>query len=326
MNAIGQLIQLILRNKKKIFLVVLFYALFLFLLFPFSDLGNFVTAQVAQATRNQVFVKFETLDVKLVPAPGIEATNVKAQGTMFPMITADYVSASPSIAGLITLNPGISLKAEGLMDGNVGIVTKTAGSTATGTKRQNISVRASDVNLAKLIDTFGLSMSLEGKLGLDTNTTIDPNFIEQPTGKVDLNVKELNLTAASLMTPIGPLNLPDTKLKVVEVKGNMNRGEFSFEKAVLGSAQDELFAQVKGTMNLNFQMAAQGQMNVVPGAFDLTVQIRAKPNYVGKAGLFLGFLDQYKKKESARDGNEYLFRMTGQDFYNPPRISPIANF
>lgn len=77
-------------------------------------------------------------------------------------------------------------------------------------------------------------------------------------------------------------------------------------------------------MNLNFQTAG-GQVRVNPGQFDLTIQIKAKPSYQAKAGLFLGFLDSYKKSQNAQ-GTEYIFKVAGNNFYAPPRITPANSF
>lgn len=311
-------------NKKKVFLGFVAYVMFLFLLFPFSDLGSFVTTQVAKLTQNQIFVKFEELHFSLIPSPGLELSNVKVQGLQFPQLTTDKLTVAPSIAGLLSFKPGVSLNAEGLFDGDVSLSTRGGSKATSGALKQNISVDAEGIELSKIGGLLNLPMSLDGKMNLETQAVIDPSFSEQPNAQLDLKAVRVNITSANIPTPIGPLNLPDTKLQELILKGQIADGTLNIEKAQIGSPNDELFAQVRGTMNLNFQTAG-GQVMVNPGPFDLTIQIKTKPSYQAKAGLFLGFLDSYKKSQSPQ-GSEYIFKVAGANFYAPPRMSPANSF
>lgn len=324
MKYLRDLIDFLKNNKKKVFIGLVAYFIFLFLLFPFSDLGSYVTTQVARLTQNQVFLKFNELHFSLLPSPGLELTDVKVQGLQFPPLSTDSLTVSPSIAGLLSFKPGVSLDAKGLFDGDVSLTTRGGSSATSGAMKQNITLDAEGVELSKISTTLGLPMNLEGKMTLDSDAVIDPSFSEQPDAQVDLKAVRINLTSASIPTPIGPLALPDTKLQELVLKGQMVKGELNIEKAQIGTPSDELFAQIRGTMNLNFQSAG-GQVGVNPGPFDLTIQIKTKPSYQSKAGLFLGFLDAYKKSESPQ-GREYIFKVSGQNFYAPPRMTPANSF
>ena len=44
-----------------------------------------------------------------------------------------------------------------------------------------------------------------------------------------------------------------------------------------------------------------------------------------ETGLFLGFLDSYKKSETPQ-GREYIFKVSGANFYGPPRMTPANSF
>ena len=324
MNFIRTFLDFIKNNKKKVFLGFVVYLVFLFLLFPFSDLSSFVTNQVAKLTQNQVYLKFDELHFSLIPNPGLELGNVKVQGIQFPPITSDSIVISPSIAGLLSFKPGVNLDAKGLMEGDVSISTRGGSKAKSGALKQNISVEAEGIALSRISTVASLPMNLDGKLNLDTKAVIDPSFSEQPDGTLDLNAVRVSITSANIPTPIGPLSLPDTKLQELILKGQLSNGELNIEKAQIGTPSDELYAQVRGTMNLQFQTAG-GQVQVNPGSFDLTVQIKTKPSYQAKAGLFLSFLDSYKKSESTQ-GNEYIFKVSGSNFYAPPRMTPVNTF
>jgi type II secretion system protein N len=324
MKYIGLLIDFLKNNKKKVFLGLLMYVVFLFLLFPFSDLGSYVTTQIAKFTQNQVFLKFEELHFSLLPTPGLELSNVKVQGLQFPPLTSDSVTVAPSIAGLLSFKPGVSLSAKGLFNGDLDVTTRGGSKAPSGAMKQNISVGAEGIELHKLAEVFALPMDLEGKMNMDSKAVIDPSFSEQPEGQLDLKAVRVNISSASVPTPIGALSLPDTKLQELILKGQLSKGELNIEKAQIGTPQDELYAQIRGTMNVQFQTAG-GQVNVNPGAFDLTIQIKTKPSYQAKAGLFLGFLEAYKKSETPQ-GREYIFKVAGPNFYAPPRMTPAKTF
>jgi type II secretion system protein N len=324
MKYLKMLLHFIKNNKKKVFLGFVVYLIFLFMLFPFGDLGSMVTTQVARLTQNQIFLKFKDLHFSLLPSPGLELIDVDVQGLQFPQLTCESVTVAPSIAGLLAFKPGVSLNAKGLFGGDVQLSTRGGSKAESGAVKQNISLDAEGIELSKLSRTFSLPMSLEGKVNIDSKAVIDPSFSEQPDAQLNLNAVRVNITTANIPTPIGPLALPDTKLKELILKGQLSKGELNIEKAQIGSPSDELFAQIRGTMNLQFQTIS-GQVSVNPGAFDLTVQIKAKPSYQAKAGLFLGFLDSYKKSQTPQ-GTEYLFKISGANFYAPPRMTPAKSF
>jgi type II secretion system protein N len=324
MKYVSALIGYLRNNKKKVFIGIVLYAVFLFLLFPFSDLGSFVTTEVAKLTQNQIYLKFEELHFSLLPTPGLELSNVKVQGVQFPQLTTDNLTIAPSIAGLLSFKPGVSVSAKGLFDGDVDITTRGGSKATSGASKQNISIGAEGIELKKLSSALGLPMSLEGKMNLDSQSVFDPSFSDQPEGDLDLKAVRVNITSANVPTPIGPLSLPDTKLQELILKGQLSKGELNIEKAQIGTPQDELFAQIRGTMNVQFQTAG-GQVNVNPGPYDLTIQIKTKPSYQAKAGLFLGFLEAYKKSETPQ-GREYIFKVAGQNFYAPPRMTPANSF
>lgn len=324
MKYLKMLLHFLKNNKKKVFLGFIVYLVCLFMLFPFSDLGSMVTAQVARLTQNQIFLKFKGLHFSLVPSLGLELTDVVVQGLQFPQLTCESVTVAPSIAGLLAFKPGVSLNAKGLFGGDVALSTRGGSKAESGAVKQNISLDAEGIELSTLSRTLSLPMTLDGKVNIDSKAVIDPSFSEQPDAQLSLNAIRVNITTANIPTPIGPLALPDTKLKELIIKGQLSKGELNIEKAQIGSPSDELFAQIRGTMNLQFQTLG-GQVSVNPGAFDLTIQIKTKPSYQAKAGLFLGFLDSYKKSQTPQ-GTEYIFKVSGANFYAPPRMTPAKSF
>lgn len=316
----GKLFGFIKNNKKKILLGLLFYVLFVFLLFPFRDLGVFVSTQVSKATQNQVYLKFDNLSLSMFPAPGLELSNVQVQTVQLPPLSATSLKLYPNIMSLLALKPGFSAQAEGLFDGNVGLSLRAVGANKEGVSKQKITLDASEVQLKKLGDFLKLPMNIEGYVSLEGDVEVDPTFSEQPSGNLDLSGNRVNITSAVVPTQFGPLNLPDTKLQEIKAKVSVGNGDLEIERVQLGTLQDELYAQMRGSIKIQFRSQGQ-QVAVVPGAFDLVVYIKAKPSFQAKAGVFLSFLDSYKKGEG-----EYIFRAQGANFYAPPRMSALASY
>jgi hypothetical protein len=94
-------------------------------IFPFSDLSDFVTEQVATQTQGQIFVQFGSLDFGLLPTLSIEGEDVIIESASMPTLRVDQIQFWPSLASLIssarTPNeiPNFSLKARGLFKGDL---------------------------------------------------------------------------------------------------------------------------------------------------------------------------------------------------------------
>lgn len=317
---IGKVFSWIRNNKKRIFLFTTAYMLFAFLLFPFQDLGHLVSTQVARLTQNQVYLKFDNLNLSMFPAPGVSLSNVKVQTQQLPAITASHLKLYPNILGLLALKPGFSAKASDIFGGDVSLSLRGGGKATSGAMRQNISLDSHNLLLKKLAEILQLSMNLDGYVSIDTSLDIDPSFSEQPSAVLELTGNRISISSAVVPTQFGPLNLPDTKLQELLIKATLGNGDLEIEKVQIGSKQDELFAQVRGQMKIQMRTVGN-QVSVVPGAFDLVVQIVAKESFQSKAGVFLSFLDSYKK-----GNNEYIFRAQGSNFYAPPKMSAISSF
>lgn len=317
---IGKFLDLIRNNKKKIFLGSIFYILFLVVLFPFQDLGVFVSTQVAKLTQNQVHLKFDNLNLSVTPAPGLIFSNVTVQTVQLPALSAETLKIYPNILGLLALKPGFSAQASNLFDGDISLSLRGASAGKSGQMKQVIAIDADEIQLKKLSDFLKLPMNLEGYVSLEADADVDPGFVDQPNAKLNLNGNRVNITSAVVPTQFGPLNLPDTKLQEIIAKAVLNNGDLEIERVQLGNPQDELYAQMRGSMKI--QMKPQGpQVSVVPGAFDFVVQIKTKPSFQAKAGVFLSFLDSYKKSEG-----DYIFRAQGTNFYAPPRLTALSSF
>ncbi|MEZ4872291.1 MAG: hypothetical protein R2827_08610 [Bdellovibrionales bacterium] len=105
-------------NVKSVLKYLLLYVsgilLFSLWLFPLNDLGDMLSSRISQATKNQVFVLFENLDLTFLPSPGVSVENLTVEGKGLPKLEAQAASFSPSFVDLLAFKPGGSLNVDGL--------------------------------------------------------------------------------------------------------------------------------------------------------------------------------------------------------------------
>ena len=113
MSAFKQFFSLLNRHKLKLVVLSLSTTIFLLLLFPFNDLSDLVTTQVAKMTNNQVYVQFDDMRLSVLPTPGVALDNVYVETPTLSGLKAQEVVATPSIRALIFQEPAGQLTAKG---------------------------------------------------------------------------------------------------------------------------------------------------------------------------------------------------------------------
>lgn len=314
-------------HKLKLLLVFVSMILFLFLLFPFNDLGSFVTAQVAQQTQNTVFLKFDDLNLSVFPL-GFDFTNVEVQSAAFPSLKCDELTLAPSILGLITLNPGMTARAKGLLKGDVSLSTRGEKKTVEGKEPrilQNIELEASDIDLGAVLGMLTNLSGLQGKVDLGVSGKLDPQFEEQPNMELDVDGKKVQLVNFTIDTVMGAFPLPDLSLQALKFKATLKEGRLNIDEVILGNETDDVYAQLKGNIRMTLE-AMRGQVSPVIGGYNLSVRIKAKKAFVDRAGLFLGFIGNMKTPSSSETNPEYMFRVETSDVRMPPSMTPLTSF
>lgn len=324
---VGKIIQFILDlfryHKAKIGTVLAATLVFAVALFPYSDLGDLVTAKVAALTANQVYLKFDDMGLNLIPQPGFELRKVVVETPFLPALAAEELAISPSIWGLLSFRPGVSARAKGMFGGAVSLSTHGGSLTEGGSRRQVVSLASSHTDLTQLAKFALLPLALKGQLSVDSDLTLDPGFGEQPTGELHLEINKFQLPAGSVATPLGPLSLPELSLGKIELSGKLSEGRFNIESAKFGAAKEDLAGTLKG--NLVVRVDKRGlQPAFSTGPYEFEIEVTVQPGFAQRASLFLGFLDAYKKPAAAgSSGNRYALKMSGVDFNNPPRMSAL---
>lgn len=320
MDAIIKTFRFVWSQKFKILFTLLFTFVFLFLLFPFKDLNDFVSGQVARLTGNSVYLQFEDMHINPLAA-SVSLDGVLVETSTIDGLNVNFISASPSIAALFKRQPGGKLMAEGLFDGKAEIKLTPLATLESGALKANLEMITENIALKKLRDTLKISIPLAGLIDINANVTADMSFTEQPEGEVAIVIDNFEMPSTSINSPnFGMLALPEIKFKQVDVKGKLSGGKLIIENAKLGNPSDELSGTIKGDVAVTLENRG-GQIRPIIGAYNLNIDLIAKPSFVEKAGFFLNFIDQYKTDEKGASRFRLKLKAASTDL--PPSLSPL---
>jgi type II secretion system protein N len=312
-------------HKLKILLGVVFFAVIFVWIFPFSDLSDFVTDQVATQSRGQVFVQFGDLDIGLFPTLSIKGEDVLVDTAALPTLHIGEIRIWPALSSLLSSakNPGeipnFSLSASGLFGGNLTASVDSAKSPNKDIPMKDIEINGSRLNLKNLSRVAALPLKLEGQASMNGAVKLDPQFRLQPEGEMTLTGQNVRIPPGNVPTQMGPLFLPGFSWGQVQLKGRVSGGKFYVEQAVLGRPQDALYLQMKG--QIDALMRPQG-MSV--GGFDLKMDLQINDSLSQELGPFLSFIDRFKRSSGTQ--SRYVFRAVSNQPGAPPNLLPLSNF
>lgn len=310
-------------HKKKILVALLSLLFFSVVLFPYDDLADVITVQVAKLSNNQVFLQFEHLGLDVIPAPGLNLEQVEVSTPSLPPLKADELTLSPSIAGLLTFKPGFVARAKGFLEGDITLNFKSGDKIEEGVYRQDIDLSVGSLELSALKDLIELPVTLKGKANLQTSLVVDPTYRDQPDGELELSTGKISLPPSTVPTYYGPLSLPAFHWSQVKLKGRLSAGKLYIEMAEIGDAKDSFNGQVKGSISMSM---APGPGGMTPkfGAYELKLKLNVDKTAQDSLSLFLGILDGYKKQ--TLKGASYEVKISGTQFGVNPSISPLTTF
>ncbi|UOF02339.1 type II secretion system protein GspN [Bdellovibrio reynosensis] len=317
MEQLRCLLKIIREGKGKIFVMVFSALVFLFFLFPFDDLSDLISSQVAKFSNNTVYVQFERLKMSLFPTPGVKMDQVYIESIRTPALSAEELVITPSVTGLIQQKPYGHVVAKGLLKGDVDVQVGKGTKTENGVERHKIEVTAKKISLHDLREMANLPVLLKGQLDLQTTALADLSFQEQPDVEVDMTINKFELPPSNVNTPMGPLTLPDLKLSSVELKGRLAAGRFVIENGTIGKPGDEVYGTIKGNIGLTIVNRGNGFGQQI-GAYNFEVDLKTKRSFQERAALFLTFIDGYKTPTT--DGAQYKFKVSATNPMMPPSI------
>lgn len=320
MNAIVIFFRLIFRHKWKFLITALLSVMFFVLLFPLSDLNDLVSSQVSKQTGNSIFLQFDQMHFNPLNT-SVSLEKVYVETPQISALTSDEISLAPSISALLARKPGGKIHARGFLKGDVEISLSPAAKSSTGAERSKLDLTAHNINLKEARQVANINLPIKGELNLTSQATADLSFGEQPDAELNLSILKFELPASSVsLQDFGQINLPEVRLRKIELKGRLSNGKFQIESGKLGTAQDEFYGDIKGDLNLSFQNIG-GQVVPILGAYDISLDLKASPAFKEKAKFFLNFLDGYKVENGST--TSYKFKVKAAAMGMPPQFAPI---
>ncbi|HEX4922694.1 MAG TPA: type II secretion system protein GspN [Bdellovibrionales bacterium] len=282
-------------HKLKIATGVLAFLFFLVVLFPFDDLSDLVTAQVAAMTQNQIFLQFSDPGLSLFPSPGLQLNDVYVETPFAPPLKASQLSVSPSLASLLAGKSGVALSAEDLLGGDISVSAYSSTTKESKLPSQKITFDASDVDLAQIAQVAGIPIQFKGRIDIDSDAEIELTFKDQPAVKLALKGNKIQVPPDMVPTTMGPLPLPDLSFSVIEFDGELKGGKLTIENGKLGSEKDDLNGTIKGLIDLTITNSG-GRPAATVGGYDVQLRLNAKESIEKKLTLLDIVCGSTKKK------------------------------
>lgn len=301
--------RIFLENKSKILLLFLLVIAFAVVLFPYDDLGDLITAEVANATGNTIHVQFDDLALGFLPQPGIKMTNVFIETPFVSQLKADVLKIAPSLLSLFNRKPMGRVKAENLFGGTLDLSVSSSNKIKSP-MALSADLDYSDFDLNEMVKTLvPIPMKAHGKASLTADVDFDAELKSQPDGTLLLTSQKVAIPSFSFDANMNGIkqmmSVPALNIGQLKVKGQFKNGKVLFADTVIGSAKDDIFAKIGGDIDLK---VSPNSTNVT--YYNLAIDLTLKDTFIKDLGSYSAMLDMMigKYKSKSLDGTRYAFR------------------
>ncbi len=322
-NIISPIRYLFKQQKKAILLALFATVMFVIVFFPYDDLSDLITELIAEKSQNQVFVQFDELGVGFLP-PSIKMSNVEVDAQVLPAtLKAGTMRLAPSIAGFLAFSPGFSATIEDVMKGDLSLSYRAGKKVNENVQLQKIDLGLEKIDLKSLANFMSLPVNLGGVISAQFEAQIDPNFVEQPDGEVQIRINKFHLAEGTVPTAMGPILLPTMDLSNVSLRGQMRGAELMIDDGTIGGTGEVLNGRFKGKVGL--RLIKQGTQ-VVPvwGAYEIKIDLSLDRTAEKSFGAFLSLYDRYKSLTGT--GSRYALLLKAPNSQAIPTASSYSSF
>ncbi len=319
MDLLIRFLRMLKKNYLKLVVLLAATLGFFFILFPLDDLSELVSSQVSKATQNNVYLQFDTMNLSIIPQPGISVSPVYIETLKTPALTAQELIITPSIGALIGNNPRPygHVAAKGIFAGDIDLWLNSGSKSENGNERHKIEIRAKEVSLQSLRDLGDLPVLLRGKLNLEGTALADLTFTDQPEMDLNMSIEKFEMPSTTLNLPDGsPMALPGLKLTTFNIKGRLNNSKFIIEEGRIGKEGDDIFGSIKGDLSISINNREGNHYPELKG-YDLQVKFKVSKDFQSRAKDLLKILDRENTT------SDYNVKISAQGVGMPPSISPL---
>jgi type II secretion system protein N len=336
MNYLIRFLRAVFKQGWKILGVTTLTVLFLLLIFPFQDLNDFISNKVLEFTNNQVFLQFD--DMGINPLMGsISLEKVKVDSNVVENLTVDELTATPHLMGLLQRHPAARVVASGIFGGSLDIDVSPGTQAKSEVSVTEIKVASESLSIKEALRAFNIGLPLDGALTLQLRADVEglvpteegkppAGMSKLPNGELQATVQKFEFSSSPINVPgWGPLIMPELKIQKIDAKARLQDGKLSLESVQIGSEKDDLSGTISGELNVSIPVRDDRpgvpQQPLIINNYDLSFDLLAKPDFVGRAQVFLNLIDQYKQNDAR--GTRYRFRMAASSPGAPPQFSPL---
>jgi type II secretion system protein N len=313
----------LLEHKLKVAFVLGLSLLFSLMFFPSGDLKDIVTDHI-NANSGSLYVRFGSLDLKLVPSPGLYAENVQVQPENFPSLVAGSADISVSLLSTLMNKVAATLRLSGIFKGDVEVAVAQKEKVASGDRMIDLSASLTTVSVHDAIDYLrsgGVSfVTLNGLLNLSSQLRWDPSLSSQPNGSVVAEIPTLTFPGQAVQTPIGPFEAPTVELGKVALQARLNNGQLELQEVSFGSPREGISGKIRGKMDLTFRKnrdprTQQEVIQPVIGVYKINVELALQEKFYDSqmsmvhGPLAIGWLNQYRQSKGG-SGHQFAFTLS----------------
>ncbi|MBT4760615.1 MAG: type II secretion system protein GspN [Bdellovibrionaceae bacterium] len=331
---IGQIISNTLKfiktNFKNFLLFILSTVVLIALLFPYDDLSDFISAQVAKATGNKFFVQMEGIGIGLLPGPAIQLNNFSIESSSFPRLTSDDLSIAPNFLTLLMGKAGGTISASNLYQSDLELNFTQGDSVETKSEDFKLKymldgeLNIEGLSLNKLKEATSLPIDIDGKLSVNINFNIDPNFTIQPNGEFQITSSKVSIPSPTIPIPNFAITLPNLNFSYLKAKGRIVDSEIIIEEALIGDSKDPMYIKLKGKIGLKLKQSRLG-IKPIFSSYEAKVLFNIHKDLRPQL-IFMTFIDGYKAGPKQADRENFQVKLTGSSFRNPPRARALSTF
>ena len=321
-SVFGIFSNLIRYHKKKFLALLLFTLIFFIVLFPLDDLTDLMTTKIAEQSANTVYVQADGMGIHWFPTPGVKLSSVLLQLANLPNITTDELTVSPSLLSFLKFSLGADITATGLFKGHVDLNYEEAEKNKSGQRNQKVKIEATDIALSSL-SSFVRDLNIgdfkmAGAMNLAGQAKVDPSFDEQPSGNIELSLKNFIFPSYVIYMSGAPMfNLPELRFKQSTLKTALADGKMQIDDFSLGDDKDDLSCKLHGEIGVKL---AKGKQAPDLGAYNFNVEIKVQQKFYDQNSVLFALISSSYKKPIP-GGQKFSFKISGDSVGSQPRWS-----
>jgi type II secretion system protein N len=311
----------IMKKSLGIFLKIVLpcFIIFSFLLFPINDLRSVISQRISAATQNQVSLEFSEINLNIIPKPSLELQKVSLSTPQFSTLKMSSLQISPSILGLITFKPGVSLSGEDLFGGNFDFSLRSGSSNAQSQTKQIIQINAKNLALDEILQFLNTGFKGSGNLQLTVDSDLDPSG-QDTEATVKIDSRDIKLPENTIPSQLGSVGVPPMQISVLQLEGELKKNKFRITRGVIGRDGDTVNGSIEGTIDVRVMAGPQGPQ-IVPTGYDLILRLRLQNTFLNNFAL-KPVIDGFKSSQTDRD-SVFNLSLSATSMRSPPQITKI---